>query len=121
MKTLLILSTLFFSLGGLEAFDHSGGDSFLKKYVNESGMVNYAGLKTNRAGLDAYLQTTGAVSEPTFDSWGADEQLAFLINVYNAETLQFIIDNHPVVSIKKLGGIISGIRRTSLSLVVRFP
>ncbi len=107
MKTLLILSSLLFSTSFLEAFDHSGLDSVLKRYVNDSGMVDYAELKSNRAGLDTYLKSTAAVSNSTFDGWGKDEQLAFLINVYNAETLQYIVDNHPVASIKKLGGIFS--------------
>lgn len=107
MKTLLILSVVLFSSSFLQAFDHSGINLVLKRYVNDSGMVDYASLKTNRAGLDGYLKTTAAVSESTFDGWGNDEQLAFLINVYNAETLQYIVDNHPITSIKKLGGIIS--------------
>ena len=107
MKTLLILSALLFSTSILQAFDHSGIDSILKRYVNDSGMVDYASLKTNRAGLDSYLKATAAVSKSTFDSREKNEQLAFLINVYNAETLQYIVDNHPIASIKKLGGIIS--------------
>lgn len=107
MKTLLILITFLLPGSLLEAFDHSGLDSVLKRYVDGSGMVDYAGLKANRSGLDTYLKSTAAVTKSTFDSWGAAERLAFLINVYNAETLQYIVDNHPVASIKKLGGIIS--------------
>jgi hypothetical protein len=107
MKIILILFTFLLPASLIQAFDHSSLDSILKRYVDGSGMVDYAILKTNRTGLDTYLKTTGAVSQSTFDGWGKDEQLAFLINVYNAETLQYIIDNHPLVSIKKLGGIIS--------------
>jgi len=107
MKILLILFAVLLPASLLQAFDHSSLDSILKRCLNGSGMVDYASLKTNRTGLDTYLKTTGAVSQATFNGWGKDEQLAFLINVYNAETLQYIIDNHPIASIKKLGGIFS--------------
>ncbi|MEW6146240.1 MAG: DUF547 domain-containing protein [Thermodesulfobacteriota bacterium] len=38
-----------------------------------------------------------------FEGWTRDEQLAFLINVYNAETLDLVIQNYPVKSIKEIG------------------
>lgn len=107
MKTILLLFAVLLPSSLLQAFDHSRFDSILKQYVDSSGMVDYSSLKTNRTELDTYLKTTGAVSKSTFDGWGKDEQLAFLINVYNAETLQYIIDSHPIASIKELGGIFS--------------
>ncbi len=90
------------------AFDHSHEalTSVLKKYVDADGMVDYAGLKENRATLDAYLKTTASVKESDFKSWNEERQIAFLMNVYNAETLQYIIDNYPTKSIKKLGPLI---------------
>lgn len=89
------------------AFDHSHAelDKTLKTYVSADGMVDYAGLKAHRATLDHYLSDTGAISESEFDSWSRNQRLAFLINVYNAETLQLIIDNYPVKSIKKIGSL----------------
>ncbi len=94
------------SLPSAFAFDHShaGWDEVLKAYVDDEGMVDYAGLKADREGLDRYLATTGAINESDFGSWTRDQRLAFLINVYNAETLQLIIDHYPVKSIKKIGG-----------------
>lgn len=89
------------------AFDHGPFDAVLKKYVDRSGMVDYAALKSDRGTLDTYLKKTGSVPEPEFNGWSGPERLAFLINVYNAETLQFIIDNYPVSSIRKLGGLLS--------------
>ena len=68
-------------------------------------MVDYPGLKAYRSALDSYLKKTGAVSESEFNGWERDQRLAFLINVYNAETLQLIIDNYPVKSIKKIGSL----------------
>lgn len=90
------------------AFDHSHTelDAAMKQYV-VNGMVDYAGLKANRAGLDAYIEETSAVSEADFKSWSEAQQLAFLINVYNAETVQLILDNYPLKSIKEIGNFIS--------------
>ena len=103
--------TTFFALIALvfgasaNAFDHthSALTAILRTYVNNVGMVNYKALKENRADLEAYLKTTAAVSEKDFKSWAENDQIAFLTNVYNAETLQYIVDNYPVKSIKKLG------------------
>lgn len=106
-KLLLPLILALVAAPTLRAFDHSNFDRILGTYVNGNGMVDYQGLKQHRAALDQYLESTGSVSESSFQSWSQDEQLAFLINVYNAETLQFIVDNYPVESIKKLGGLLS--------------
>jgi hypothetical protein len=65
--------------------------------------VDYAALKDGPEKLDRYLQSLSAVSRKEFDAWTADEQLAFLINAYNAFTLKLIIDNYPVESIKNIG------------------
>tara|TARA_R110000850_G_scaffold245374_1_gene370265 strand:+ start:2069 stop:2791 length:723 start_codon:yes stop_codon:yes gene_type:complete len=107
MNKLITILALTFTMNWAGAFDHSQLVQILKTYVNDAGLVSYSTLKANRDTLDSYLETTGAVSRSTFDAWGEDEQLAFLINLYNAETLQFIIDNYPISSIKKLGGLFS--------------
>lgn len=90
------------------AFDHSHAelDTAVKAYVID-GMVDYAGMLKNRAGLDSYIAKTSAVSESDFNGWSKQQQLAFLINVYNAETIQLILDNWPVKSIRKIGNFIS--------------
>lgn len=107
MKTLLSALAIFLAVSTATAFDHSPLDAILKQRVDANGMVDYAGLKADRAGLDSYLEKTGAVTESDFNGWSESEQIAFLSNVYNAETLQLIIDNYPVDSIKDLGGLIS--------------
>jgi hypothetical protein len=90
------------------AFDHSHAelDTAMKTYVVD-GMVDYADLLKNRAGLDSYITKTSAVSESDFNGWSQEQQLALLINVYNAETVQLILDNWPVKSIKDVGNFIS--------------
>jgi hypothetical protein len=106
MRFLLSSLTLLFTTS-VYSFDHSSFDALLSRHVDAKGMVDYVGLQKSRASLDKYLKNTGAVNESTFRSWSEDEQLAFLINIYNAETLQLILDNYPVSSIKKIGGFLS--------------
>jgi hypothetical protein len=38
-----------------------------------------------------------------FESWTRDQQLAFLINAYNALTVKLIVKHYPVASIKDIG------------------
>ncbi len=103
MRTLLFCLSLFIT-GAAFSFDHSSFDKLLSAHVDSKGMVDCASLKKSRASLGSCLAETGAVDSSAFASWPEAEQLAFLINVYNAETLQLILDSYPVSSIKKIGG-----------------
>ena len=49
----------------LTVFDYSGWSSLLKDYVNETGRVDYAALKTNRERLDRFVALIGAVGPNT--------------------------------------------------------
>jgi hypothetical protein len=99
---------------GLAAgFDHSELDGFLRKYVSSSDdghstKVDYAGIKQSKSSLSDYLDRTAAVSQKTFDAWPKSEQLAFLINLYNARTIELVLEGYPgVASIKDLGSMLS--------------
>lgn len=96
------LAALFATAPARAAGVAPGLDAILKERVHD-GRVDYAGLKGDRAGLDAWLASAGAVSAKAFDSWPREDRLAFLINVYNATTLRLIVDHHPVASIRKIG------------------
>jgi len=74
----------------------------LSHYVKD-GLVNYTALKSDPGGLRSFLESTEHVTKQEFESWPGEEQLAFLINVYNARTLELVIDNYPVKSIKDIG------------------
>ncbi len=71
-------------------------------------LVDYAGLKKNPAPLNAYLDTLAAVPESSFKKRNKDDQMAFLINLYNAATLKLVADHYPVKSIKDIGGAAGG-------------
>lgn len=74
----------------------------LRSYVKD-GLVDYKELKSNPGDLDSYLMLTAGAARKNFDKWTAYEQLAFLLNLYNARTLKLILDNYPVGSIKEIG------------------
>ena len=92
-------------------FDHSSWDALLKKHVQvqrqgQVSQVNYAGLQQDRAQLQAYLQASAEVSRSRFEGWSKNEQLAFLINVYNAATVELVLTAYPKLdSIKDLGSL----------------
>lgn len=92
-----------------QSFDqtYSSFNHLLETHVAD-GRVDYRGLKSDPQPLASYLARAGAVKEPEFNAWNQSEQLAFLINLYNAATLQLIIDYYPVESIKKIGTFFKG-------------
>ncbi len=106
------------------AFDHEHSlfTSILDKHVSvlDNGLVskvNYSALKKEHALLNTYLSSLSKVSQKEFSSWTKDQRLAFLINAYNGFTIDLILKNYPVKSIKKIGSILQspwGIKFVSL-------
>jgi hypothetical protein len=64
--------------------------------VNDWGMVDYKGLKTNPQALNTYLDYAATLPQSTVDTWSEADQIAFWINVYNGLTLKAIIDHYPI-------------------------
>jgi hypothetical protein len=115
---LLTLLTLLASPVWAEAFDHSAfdhshaaWDKLLKAHVvvsadGKSSRVDYAAFKADHAALAAYLGTLSAVPESTYAGWSTAQRLAFLINAYNAFTIELILSRYPdLTSIKDLGSL----------------
>lgn len=70
--------------------------------------VDYAGFKEDREALKQYLESLSAVTMNQFEAWTKDRQLAFLINAYNAFTVELILTKYPdLKSIKDLGSLFS--------------
>ncbi len=82
--------------------NHKLFDGFLRKYVSNTGNVNYAGIKKNEASLDAYLTTLENTKFNT--TWSREDKLAFWINAYNAYTIKLILNSYPVAKITDLHG-----------------
>jgi len=112
-KTAVATSILLASMASYADFNHSAWDSLLNKNVTmtnggKASVVNYNAMKADQAKLDSYLAAIGKVSQAQFNRWSKDEQLAFLINVYNAGTVDLVLTKYPnIKSIKDIGGIFS--------------
>lgn len=110
MQTLLGLALLF-TLPGAYAFDqqHTAWTQFLKKHVvlinnGSSSQISYKGALEDRAALKSYLQSLSEVTPAQFDGFSKPEQLAFLINAYNAFTVEKILTRYPnLKSIRDFG------------------
>lgn len=107
MDARLIAAALLVWAGQALAFDHSVWDRLLRRNVvvleeGRASRVTYAAL--DRAALHAYLKALSAVGETEFKSWPRAEQMAFLINAYNAFTVEKILTRYPdLESIRDFG------------------
>jgi hypothetical protein len=89
-----------------EPFRYDAYAALLSRYVDEKGLVDYQGLQAEAESLRAFNQSFGEVSPATFQAWSEADQIAFLINAYNAFTLQSIIDQTPIkASIRDIPGV----------------
>jgi hypothetical protein len=80
--------------------DHSDWTYLLKKHVDFDGNVDYKGFLNDRDALTSYLNFLSE-NKPTKD-WSVQELLAYYINAYNAFTVELIVENYPVESIKDI-------------------
>ena len=95
-----------------QGFDHShkAWDGLVKKNVvlisgGKASQFRYAEMAKERGALKSYLENLSKVKQEEFDSWSKPQRMAFLINAYNAFTVQLIVENYPVKSIKDIGGV----------------
>ncbi len=92
-----------------QEFDHSPWDRVLKKYVTETGRVDYLALKADSGDLNRYAAAIAArspVSHPqVFPT--RESQLAYWINAYNALVIKAVVENWPTKSVRNLGKLYS--------------
>ncbi len=113
--SLLLSVTLLPAQALAAAFDHQHNSftAVLKQHVRwnakgTSTAVNYASLKAQPAALNAYTASLSKVTATELASFSKAQRRAFLINTYNAFTLQLILSKYPdLKSIKDLGGVFS--------------
>jgi Protein of unknown function, DUF547 len=92
---------------------HAAWTALLRKHVKlvrrgQATQVNYAGFAADRAVLKVYLDSLSAVTPAAFVGWTPAERQAFLINAYNAFTVELILTRYPdLKSIKDLGSLLS--------------
>jgi hypothetical protein len=103
-----LVATFGKSAEGGKTVDHGAWDQLLKTYVTtDAGGLNRVDYKAFKAKghsqLKAYVSQLQAVDVPSLSK---QEQFAFWSNLYNARTVDIVLDKYPVKSIKdiSLGG-----------------
>ena len=94
--------------GGVAAAPMNNADyaDVLAAVVNQEGLVDYPALRQRRRMLDTFLKRIGALDPQRFAAWPETEQIAFLLNAYNAYTLAAIIERDPLPrSIRDIPGV----------------
>ena len=100
MRYLLLLS--FVCAAQAQGFDHAhqAWDALLKKHVvlldgGKASRLDYAAIARERAALQGYLRELARVSAPEFNAWSRPQQMAFLVNAYNAHTVEKVLTRYP--------------------------
>jgi hypothetical protein len=93
------------------AFDQTHGqwNTLVRQHVKwlpggHASQADYRGFQADRVALKSYLASLSAVPRSEYDGWSKPQQLAFLINAYNAFTVELILTEYPgLESIRDLG------------------
>ena len=115
LKIILVTVAALIASAAFAQFDqsHKAFDDLLKKHVSyiangNASQVSYAGMLRDHTALAAYLESVSAVPEAAYKGWNKNQQLAFLMNAYNAYTIELILTKYPnLKSIRDLGGTFS--------------
>ncbi len=79
---------------------HQVWDQLLQKHVSPDGWVDYPGFASDREALRTYLQTLG--DHGPSGQWSRAARLAYFINLYNAATVELILEHYPLESIRDI-------------------
>lgn len=87
--------------------DYSLWETLLSEHVTNKGLVDYKGFQKDKQKLHRF--TEHLLQNTPQNSWSVNQKKAYLINAYNAFTIQLVIENYPVESIKDIGGFLSNV------------
>ncbi len=103
-RTLALLSVVCVMVGGpmttsarAADFSYDDWNNVLERFVDQNGLVDYAGLRQDRDVLDRFLEsigTTGPETDPDMFPTRED-RLAYYINAYNALVFQGVLSLSP--------------------------
>jgi len=107
------IAALAFASAAHADFDHTHAawTALLAKHVvlinnGAASHVRYAVIAPDRPALKSYLASLSAVTETEFKDWDKPRQMAFLINAYNAFTVEKILTRYPdLKSIRDFGSV----------------
>jgi len=100
--TPLLLLALMTGSAAAQGFDHEhlAWTALLRKHVvlldgGNASQVRYAGFQQDRGALKGYLDALSKVTPQEFNGWSKAQRMAFLINAYNAFTIEKILTRYP--------------------------
>ena len=101
LLTLLLCATSY--TASAARFDHVIWDELLREHVyminqGQASQVNYSGFALYHGQLRKYLDQLSQVKKSDFSDWDKSEQLAFLINAYNASTVEAILRSYSSIA-----------------------
>ncbi len=82
--------------------DHSPWDKLLKTYIDtqrDNKFAYHSVSATDKASLKQYLSQLESINPLKLNQ---DEQYAYWVNLYNAKTIDIVLDHYPVSSIRKI-------------------
>ena len=118
IAALVVIATGGLALGPLAAASEPLGDDdlyapwgrVLSGYVDDEGLVDYAGLKAEGfADLEEFMTAIATVDPGSFAT--DTERMAFWINAYNAVVIWQVVERYPLDSVRDVGslwGLIGG-------------
>ena len=113
LKRVVLLAIFALTSLSASAFDqdYREWNALLGKHVKlapdgNSSRLDYRGIATDQARLTIWLKTVSAVPETEYKQWPKAQRLAFLINAYNAWTIELVLSKYPdLKSIKDIGNV----------------
>jgi hypothetical protein len=103
--TALLLLALTIGSAAAQGFDHehAAWTVLLRKHVvlldgGKASQARYAGFQQDRAALKSYLDSLSKVTQQEFDGWSKAQRMSFLINAYNAFTIEKILTRYPDIN-----------------------
>lgn len=83
--------------------DHTPWTRLLQRHVADGG-VDYAALeRQDRGELATYLTGLSDTCAADYRAWTREQRIAFWLNAYNAFTVELILRNQPIDSIRRIG------------------
>ena len=110
----IVMAVMFAGAHAACAFDHTHaawtellkGDVVVAPNGNSS-RADYAAFKRDQDALNLYLGGLSAVTPAEYQGWTREQQLAFLLNAYNAHTIELVLTRYPgIKSIKDIGSLL---------------
>ncbi len=93
-----------------EVIDPEPFEQVLQRYVDEDGMVDYAGLLDSERDRGRLNQVVRQVGQASIENTDESAQLAFFINAYNALVIHAVLQRWPVENVYEEEGFFDGDR-----------